>query len=147
MTNPYAIERYKYILEQKKRLNDVTFKIAAFYQTIFLALLAAQFKLLETASTRDTEIELMRIGSWGLFWMLTGVSLICVATLVAGIISWLGYRREETVFEMEIGQEIRPTPSLKNALSWYETYIIIAIIGVSLAHYVTLTRYILPTFL
>jgi hypothetical protein len=145
MRDLILLERYKYIIDQKKRLNDATFKIAAFYQAVTLVIFGAQFKILETAQKQEISDDLARLGSWGLFWSSVGLTFVSLLLMIGGVGAWLDYRREEALMETEFAGLSRKAPSLKALLRWYETYISFTMIAVIIAYYVALTTIIIPT--
>jgi hypothetical protein len=143
--NPYMLERYKYILEQKRQINGVTFKIAAFFQTVMIVLLGAQFQVIRQVTEGSLNIELARVASWGLFWITFGVSALSLAILAGGIFTWLDYKADEARIEEGTMGEVRTTPTFRSIFRWYETYMIIGIISVVVAYLYAMRKVILPT--
>jgi hypothetical protein len=144
MRDVIIAERYKYIIDQKKRLNDATFKIAAFYQTVILVILGAQFKILEITQKNEISAELGTLGSLGLFWCTIGLTVVSLAILVGGIAAWFDYRKEEVRIEQEFGGLRREMPTLRGMLRWYETYIALTMVGTAFAYWLVLRWIILP---
>ncbi|MER8976860.1 MULTISPECIES: hypothetical protein [unclassified Mesorhizobium] len=142
--NPYLLERYKYILDQKKELNKTTFIIAAFYQAVLVAILAAQFSIVKGVADRSLSSDLARLGSWGLFWCAVAVSAICIAALISGLFAWLNYREDESEIEVVAFGKSRKPVRFRDALRWYESYIIVSIFFMVLVYLVALYKIVLP---
>ncbi|KQT52406.1 hypothetical protein ASG62_14355 [Aureimonas sp. Leaf427] len=127
------VERYKYILDQKKSLNERTFKIAAFYQAVTLAVATAQFKVVSEAANKSLRTTLAVDASWGLFIIFCFVSMVTVLLLVGGITAWADYKIEEEALEAGLLSDTRIEGRFFDFLKWYETYLIAAaILGVVL---------------
>ena len=144
MNENLLVERYKYILDQKKRLNETTFKIAAFYQGALLVILGGQFRILELNQKKEVSSELAEVGSWGLFWAVVALSFVSLLLLVGGIASWFDYRREEADLEGKLGGLTRLPPSWRGVLRWYETYIGLLMIVIAVVYWCTLNWIVLP---
>jgi hypothetical protein len=145
MSETLLIERYKYVLSQKKSLNETTFKVAAFFQAVMLVVLGAQFRIIELAQKNEIAADLARIGSWGLFWATCGLAAVALLLLIGGIASWFDYRREESCLEEQFGIKVRKPPSFRSFFRWYETYIGLMFVVVALVYFCALQYVILPT--
>lgn len=145
MNETLLLERYKYVLDQKKNLNDATFKVAAFFQAVLLVILGAQFRILELAQKKEVTVELARLGSWGLFWAVIALGAVSILLIVGGIATWFDYRREESELELLLGGTSRHLPSLRGLLRWYETYIVAIIVTVAAAYWYVLHYVVLPS--
>ncbi|OJG00397.1 hypothetical protein AX761_24655 [Rhizobium sp. 58] len=116
MSDAILLERYKYVIDQKKRLNDATFKVAAFYQSILLVILAAQFRILELSQKSEINLGLTTLGPWGLFWAAFALTTLSLLLLAGGVASWFDYRKEEVLLEQQLGGKARDAGSFKGFL-------------------------------
>ncbi|TPJ17806.1 hypothetical protein FJW04_09705 [Mesorhizobium sp. B2-7-3] len=144
--NPYLLERYKYVLDQKKELNKTTFLIGAFYQAVLAVIFAAQFQVVRSVSDHSLSSDIAKLGTWGLFWCAAAVSAICVMTLVAGLFAWLNYRSDEAEIEAVVFGKARKPIGVMDAFRWYESYIIIGILLVVLSYAIVIYKIIIPLF-
>lgn len=142
--NLYLLERYKYVLDQKKELNKTTFMIAAFYQAVLVAILAAQFSIVKSVADRSLSNELARIGSWGLFWCTVAVSAICIATLLGGLFAWLNYRSDEAEIEAIAFGKSRNPVRVRDALRWYESYVMLSMCFIVLSYLIVMYKIVIP---
>lgn len=142
----FLIERYKYILDQKKNLNAQTFKITTFYQVITLAIFTGQFSVLDKFNQRQLPGSVAYLASTSLYAFFIIVTALSSALIIGGIYAWRGYRKDED----DLDQQIRGTTRLKDAkiriLSWYETYIIASFAFLFLIYTYVLIHSILPQF-
>jgi hypothetical protein len=124
-------ERFRYILRQKEKLNESTFKIASFYQVVFFGLIAGGGYLLEAA--KSEKLDAYQVKSLGFLGAAFGVlvSIICILLITSGVLSWLKYRREEHEIELEVHGSTRPAPTGKDVLRWHETYVVIAMVAMT----------------
>jgi hypothetical protein len=126
------IERYKYVLSQKQKLNDNTFKILALYQALCIALVSGIY-VVYTAIEKD---EISSRDGAGFLWAIVGlfelVSVFTIMGLAAGIRAWVGYRTDEIEIEAGSGLEPRAKPSIRSVFGWYETYFILFVMVAAL---------------
>lgn len=120
----FLIERYKYILSRKQSLNETTFKIAAIYQVIIIALAASQYNVVTLLKSKVLDKNIAIFFSNCLIVMLTILTSLTITLLVGGIFSWLKYRHEESLIESEAFGTSREKPKVFNILRWYETYLV-----------------------
>jgi hypothetical protein len=144
MSDAVLLERYKYVIDQKKRLNETTFKIAAFYQSIVLVILAAQFRILELSQKSEIDVELASLGTWGLFGAAFALTTLSILLLAGGIASWFDYRKDEVILEQQLGGRARDPGSFKGILRWYETYIAITMISSVTAYWFAVKLIVIP---
>lgn len=141
------LERYKYILDQKKNLNERTFKIASVYQVLVLAIVTGQFSIVSDERSGRLDQQIAIDASWGLFILLAIVTFILFALIIGGILAWLGYRKDEIDIEMLVRGVSRNEPKLRDIFKWYETYILLAgMIGLGFYSYAIIWK-IIPTIL
>jgi uncharacterized iron-regulated membrane protein len=129
-SNNFLLERYKYILARKQALNEATFKIAAIYQAVLLALGLAQFNVIAMLNAKSISLEIAKFASLSIQIMLVTLTVLILSLLVGGILSWLKYRKDEGNIDLAIMGVSRMPVKLSSALRWYETYIAITILVV-----------------
>lgn len=147
ISDALLVERYKYILDQKKSFFSATFKILTLYQAVLLAVSALQFRIIEKFLDGSVDASLAAISTWSIYWMHSILAFTCIASLVSGIISWLRYKKDEYEIEKQFSIEEKvPTGgrSYLKALSWFESWIMVGIIGFNIGHFYILRNYIMP---
>ena len=71
-----------------------------------------------------------RSGVIGLMWLTTVIAAFAVMLITIGLLSWLDYRREECeLTDAAVRPGFRKPPRPHNFLRWYETYIVMFILG------------------
>ncbi|MCZ4342603.1 hypothetical protein O4H52_13360 [Sphingomonadaceae bacterium G21617-S1] len=123
VTEQALIERYKWILERKRDLNNATFKIAVFYQTAASALLASEFAVLFSVNKGELSIDIAYFSTTSIFLLFCAVTGLGLCLIIGGIFSWVSYRNDEIKLESVIGIAIAGSPNFSGLLRWYETYI------------------------
>lgn len=139
-----SLERYKYILDQKKNLNERTFKIASIYQVLMIAIASAQFTIISDASAGRLDKGVATDASWGLFVIFSLVTTLMIALIVGGICAWFGYRKDENEIELLIAGTSREMPKLGDAFKWYESYLIVAAIAGEMLYLLSMVFIITP---
>lgn len=143
--NDFKLERYKFILNEIHFLNDSVHKYLTLFQTLGTAVVgaaAAVFvswrKLAINAEIAKMTIEVLL----GLFLALAGFVILLV---LAGIFSWLDYRKEEVKLLNEaVAPGFRDTPNPRNFWRWYETYVVLFMLAIAVAAYSFVECLILP---
>lgn len=143
MIESMLVERYKYVLEQKKRLNETTFKIAAFFQAVMIVILGAQFRVVELHQRSEITYSLASVATWGLFWATLGLTCLSLLLLFGGVASWFDYRHQEVELERQLGGTERRPPSMRGFFRWYETYVALIMIIVTAGYWWSLKYIIL----
>ena len=137
-SSDFLLERYKYILNQKKDLNERSFKVASVYQATILAIAAAQYRVITDVQDGKVFILSGSVLSWSLFGLMCLASAFFIVLLIGGIASWLKYRKDEGEIEIKMFGLARPIPKTIDYLRWYETYLVAAGIVVPLVYFVLL---------
>jgi len=124
----FLIERYKYILDQKKQLNATSFKVVSIYQAGLALILGGCYKVVVAEQAGD-------IAEAAAAWFLSGLLLafgiltsFSVMMICSGIAAWFAYRKDEASIELQMLGVSRPLPRLRDVFRWYETYILFAVI-------------------
>ncbi|WHU02596.1 hypothetical protein [Sphingomonas sp. NIBR02145] len=134
----FLLERYKYILSQKRDLNDRTFKIASVFQALVLVIASGQYKILLDISSKSISADRGIAVSWTIFLFLCLASVCYITLLVGGLYSWLKYRSDEAKIELLVFGNPRPNPTILDCFRWYETYLILAGILAPAVHFFAL---------
>ncbi len=138
-------ERYKYILQQIHTVNENVYRFLAIFQTLVTAIVTAALALFVSYSKWGISPSTARIGVTGLLILATVIAGFTVLLVVVGVLSWLDYRREEcelTAKYFEPG--FRSPPRVRNFYRWYETYVIIFIVAVTITIWILGEVLIIP---
>jgi len=126
----FALERYRYLLQQIHTANENVYRFLGIYQTLATALVAGGLALFVGYRKWHIPASVARSGWVGLMALVTVIAVFTVLLIVIGILSWLDYRREECeLTDAAVGPGFRKPPQLRNFLRWYETYIMLFIVG------------------
>jgi len=125
----FALERYRFILQQTNAINENVFRFLALYQTIASALVTGALALFVGYRTWGIARSVARDGVIGALLLVTFIAAFTVVFLIVGTLSWLDYRREECdLTDAVVYPGFRRRPSMSNAQRWYELYIILFIL-------------------
>jgi len=128
----FVVERYKYILQQIHTINENVYRFLAIFQTIATALVTAALALFVGYSKWGIKAGTARDGITGLLILITVMAAFTVLMIVVGTASWFDYRREECELVAKYFEpDFRGKPRLRNFYRWYETYIVLFIIAVT----------------
>ncbi|MED7926289.1 hypothetical protein SMD20_18685 [Nonomuraea sp. LP-02] len=126
----FSLERYKYILQQIHTVNENVYKFLAIYQTLASSLVAAGLALFIGYRTWGITPVVTRSGIVGLMLLVTVIGSFTALLIVIGVFTWLDYRKEECeLTDRIVYAGFRKPPKVGNFIRWYETYIILFIIG------------------
>ncbi|MBD8899023.1 hypothetical protein [Rhodanobacter sp. DHG33] len=128
----FALERYKYVLEQKKYLNGVSFKIVSIYQAGMALLLGGCYKIVVATRGGSLSCESADLFLRGLFLLFIILTIFSILMISCGILAWLGYRRDESDLESAVGVASKPLPRFRDMFRWYETYILLVVVVVAI---------------
>jgi ABC-type dipeptide/oligopeptide/nickel transport system permease component len=127
--NEFALERYRYILQQIHAVNESAHRFLALYQTLATTLVGAALALFVGYHKWDLEPSVARGGIIGLLTLTTVVAAFTAMLIVAGVFTWLDYRNEECdITDEMVGPGFRKRPRLTNFWRWHETYVLLFII-------------------
>lgn len=128
--NQFALERYKYILQQIHTVNENVYRFLAIYQTLAVALVSGGLALFVGYRKWGLQASVARSGVIGVLLLTTVIAAFAVLLIVVGILNWLDYRREECeLTNTEVRPGFREPPHTRNFFRWYETYIVLFIVG------------------
>ncbi|WEK29130.1 MAG: hypothetical protein P0Y58_19760 [Candidatus Pseudomonas phytovorans] len=122
------LEKYRYVLAQKQALNEATFKIVAVYQALVLALAAGQYTVVTAYAKAQLKPSWALPSSYMLLGLFIMVSALILALLVGGVLSWKGYRDDESKIEHEVLGVPKAAIKWRSLLCWYETYLVLFVL-------------------
>lgn len=143
--NEFALERYRYILQQINAINENAHRFLAIYQTLATALVSAALVLFVGYRKWGLAPDTARGGVIGLLTLVTVVATFTGTLLVVGALAWLDYRHEECDLTDEViepGFRKRPRPG--NFLRWHETYVLLFILVSVITMWVLAACFLLP---
>ncbi|ENU4084551.1 hypothetical protein ACFH11_000077 [Enterobacter asburiae] len=142
--NDFLLERYKYVLQRKQHLNEATFKIAAIFQTVLLALGIGQYNVVSLWKQKTIDIVLAKLFTNCILAMLIALTGLVITLISGGIVAWLKYRADESDIEFKVSGTRRPEVKLKSVLRWYETYFLLIVVIVLAAWLYTYIYHLKP---
>ena len=142
--NDFLLERYKYVLLRKQHLNEATFKIAAIYQTVLLALGIGQYNVISLWKQKTLNNDLAHLFTNCIFAMLIILTMLILILILGGIFSWLKYKSDESDIEFKVSGTRRPDVTFKSIFRWYETYLALIVIIVLASWIYTYLYHLLP---
>ncbi|SNY50892.1 hypothetical protein SAMN05421748_111134 [Paractinoplanes atraurantiacus] len=126
----FEVERYKYLLQQLHTVNENVYRFLAIYQTLATVLVGAALALFVRYDDWKIEREIAQIGIVAILLLVTVIAAFTILLIVVGVLTWLDYRREECeLTEEAVRPGYRKPPDPKNFWRWYETYIVLFILG------------------
>jgi hypothetical protein len=141
----FALERYRYILQQIHAVNENAHRFLAIYQTLATTLVGAALALFVGYRKWEVAPSTARGGVIGLLVLATVVAAFTITLIVVGALAWLDYRNEECDITDEIvGPGFRKRPRPGNLLRWYETYVLLFILVSVITMWVLAGLFVLP---
>nr|WP_282547626.1 hypothetical protein [Streptomyces rochei] len=143
--NEFALERYRYLLQQIQTVNENAHRFLAIYQTLATALVTAALALFVGYRKWELAASTARGGVIGLLTLATVVAAFTGTLIVVGALTWLDYRNEECDITDEIvGPGFRTRPRPGNFFRWYETYVVLFILVSVITMWVLAAVFLLP---
>lgn len=125
----FALERYRYILQQINGVNENAHRFLAIYQTLVTSLMGAVLALFVGYHKWQIKPATARGGVIGLMALTTIVAAFTAILIIVGALAWLDYRHEECDITDElVGVGFRKRPRPSNLFRWYETYVLLFIL-------------------
>ncbi|MFE0249355.1 hypothetical protein ACFWZ0_33785 [[Kitasatospora] papulosa] len=125
----FALERYRYILQQIHAVNENAHRFLAIYQTLATALVGAALALFVGYRNWKVPPGTAQSGIIGLLILATMVAAFTATLIIVGAISWLDYRNEECdITDEMVKVGFRQRPRSRNLFRWYETYVLLFIL-------------------
>ncbi|MGN9793567.1 hypothetical protein ACTMTU_21040 [Streptomyces sp. OZ13] len=141
----FALERYRYILQQIHAVNENAYRFLAIYQALATALVGASLTLFVGYRKWEIEADVARNGVIGLLTLTTVVAAFTSTLIIVGAIAWLDYRNEECdVVDEMVAPGFRKRPKSNNFLRWYETYVLLFILASIIIMWALAGIYLLP---
>ncbi|MET8454994.1 hypothetical protein [Streptomyces parvulus] len=141
----FALERYRYILQQIHAVNENVYRFLAIYQTLATALVGAAVALFVGYRKWEVAPSTARGGVISLLVLATVVAAFTCMLIVVGALAWLDYRNEECdITDEVVGLGFRARPRSGNLLRWYETYVLLFIIVSVILMWVLAGSFLLP---
>jgi uncharacterized membrane protein YfcA len=120
----FKLERYKYILQEMRSLNDNTHKYLTLFQTLATLIIGGGVGVFVGWKSLRIPPDAAIAGINGLLILLVVLGLFVITSIAAGMISWFDYRNEEVELLDQVQQNFRKKPNLRNFWRWTETYMI-----------------------
>jgi len=142
--NPFTVERYKYLLQEMRSLNENVYKHLTLFQTLATAVIGASTAVLVSWKKLDVGPDIARITIWTLACLLFVLAMFTVLSIASGMLAWFDYRKEEVVLlDRAVYPGFRKSPTLRNLLHWQETYVILFVLslaagGVSFVYWIVM---------
>ncbi|MFJ6605695.1 hypothetical protein [Streptomyces lydicus] len=145
MRHEFALERYRYILQQIHAVNENAYRFLAIYQTLATALAGAALALFVGYKKWGIAPAEARGGVTGILILATVVATFTAILIIVGLLAWLDYRKEECDITDElVAQGFRERPRVGNILRWYETYIVLFIVVSMIAMWTLAGVFVFP---
>ncbi|MCX4909221.1 hypothetical protein [Streptomyces sp. NBC_00878] len=141
----FALERYRYLLQQIHAVNENLHRFLTIYQTLATSLVAAVLALFVGYREWGVDPATARGGVIGLLVLTTVVAAFTATLIVVGALAWLDYRNEECDLTDEmVAPDFRKRPRTRNLLRWYETYVLAFIVTSVLVMWLLAMLFLLP---
>lgn len=127
LTNQLVIERYKFIQDKMKYLDNVLHVNISFLVKIFVSVFTL---LIGSFLMHIKQPEILPINSLVVLTFFASIlvfitSIIFLLMSISNIISWFGYRHDEVELLKAFGGSFqRNEPSLKKLFTWQESWIV-----------------------
>lgn len=130
-TIEFKLERYKYILQEIRSLNENTHKYLTLFQTLATLIIGGGVGVFVGWKNLNIGADVARAAINGLLILLIVLAFFVVTSILAGIVSWYDYRCEEVeLLNDTVGLGFRKKPNLRNFWRWNETHMVAFIIVV-----------------
>ncbi len=121
----FGIERYKYILSEMGRLNQDIHEYLRMFQVALASIGGVIAGCLAAAKNGTLPTIVVGEAISGFTCIITVLGGFIVVVSVAGMFSWLDYRREEVKLLKHFDLDFRDAPRFGNFLRWRETYAVL----------------------
>lgn len=144
----FELERYKFILQEIRFLNENTHKYLTLFQTLATAIIGGGVALFAAWKNLKLTPEIARVGIESLLALFILLSIFVIFLILAGIFSWFDYRREECeLLDKAVEPGFRKPPAANNFWRWQETQFILFVGIVAIAVVVYVRCWVLPLIL
>lgn len=129
----FKLERYKYILQELRSLNEHVYKYLTLFQSLATAIVVGGVGVFVSWQSLKISADVARIGIQGLLGLLIILALFVLISIIAGMFSWVDYRKEEVkLLDEVVTPGYRKAPKLRNFWRWSETYVLLFIIIITI---------------
>ncbi|MFF7561111.1 hypothetical protein ACFZB4_14140 [Streptomyces pseudovenezuelae] len=141
----FALERYRYILQQIHAVNENSYRFLGIYQTLATTLVGAAIALFVGYRKWNIQPATARAGVVALLILATVVATFTIALIIVGALAWLDYRNEECdITDEMIYTGFRTRPRTGNLFRWYETYLLLFILTSVAVMWLLAVGFLLP---
>jgi hypothetical protein len=126
----FRIERYKYVLQEIRSLNENTHKYLTLFQTLTTLVVGGGVGVFVSWKNLTVGADVAKAAINGFLILLIVLALFVIISIVAGTISWFDYRNEEVELLDQVQPGFRKKPQLRNLWRWNETYMVLFVIVV-----------------
>lgn len=141
----FELERYKFILQEIRFLNENTHKYLTLFQTLATAIIGGGVALFVGWKNLKLTPEMARVGIESLLALFSLLSIFVIFLILAGIFSWFDYRREECeLLDKAVEPSFRKPPTANNFWRWQETQFIVFVGIVAITVIVYVRCWVLP---
>jgi hypothetical protein len=117
--NEFKLERYKYILGEIHFLNDSVQKYLTLFQTLATAVVGAAAAVFVSWRKLAIDAAMARTTVRGLLGLFLILAPFVILSVLAGVFSWLDYRREEaSLLDEAVRPGFRSLPRPENFPRW-----------------------------
>ena len=142
----FKLERYKYTLTEIHFLNDSVHKYLTLFQTLATAVVGAGAAVFISWRKLASDAEMARMTIRALLGLLLTLAAFVILSVLAGVFSWLDYRREEVALLDEVVRPgFRSNPNPRHFWRWYETYVVLFMLIIATAAWWLVEELIIPT--
>ena len=144
-SHDFEVERYKYILNEIRTLNENFYKYLTLFQTLSTALIGGGISLFAIGRNLNIAPNIVVAGIRSVVGLLILLTLFILFSIISSMASWLDYRREEVeILNNAVGKGFRQLPKLNNFWRWHETYLILFIIAFTTLIYLYTEYQLIP---
>lgn len=144
-TPAIVVERYKYILQQINSVNENVYRFLAIFQTLVTAIVTAALVLFVSYSKWKIAPATAQTGIQAALILVTVIACFTVLLIVIGVVSWFDYRCEECDLTAKyFAADFRSRPQARNFYRWYETYILLFVLAVTVLLWVLGESFLIP---
>lgn len=141
----FELERYKYILQQLTTLNENIHKYLSLFQVLASAIVGGGISVLVGWQSLNISAEAARMGIRSLLALLILLGIFVIMSIIAGVFSWIDYRKEEVALLNErVKPGFRSPPKLSNFWRWHETYLLLFMAIILVGAYMLVEYRVIP---
>lgn len=124
----FQLERYKYILEEIRSLNENVHKYLTLFQTLAVTIIGSGIGIFVIWRSLGIDANTARIAIQGALGLLFLLDLFTTTSIIASLFSWFDYRQEEVdLLEKAVHPGFRKPPTFRNFWRWPEIYVLLFI--------------------